>query len=257
MNARLLVVALEREPDIVLVRKRTRRLAELLGFDRQDQTRITTAVSELARNTFEYAGGGRAEFRVRHEAPVQAFEIIISDKGPGIADLDAVLAGEQRSGKGMGVGLRGAQRLMDAFHIESQPGLGTTVLVAKFLPARAPAVTRALLTRIGQALAADAPADPVDELRRQNQEMLAQLQELQDRQQALSQLNQELQDTNRGVVALYAELDERADHLRRADELKSKFLSNMSHEFRTPLNSILALSRLLLARTDGDLTPEQ
>ena len=64
MNARLLLVALEREPDIVLVRKRTRRLAELLGFDRQDQTRITTAVSELARNAFEYAGGGRAEFRV-------------------------------------------------------------------------------------------------------------------------------------------------------------------------------------------------
>jgi CheY-like chemotaxis protein len=62
MNARLLLVALEREPDIVLVRKRTRRVAELLGFDRQDRTRITTAVSELARNAFEYAGGGRAEF---------------------------------------------------------------------------------------------------------------------------------------------------------------------------------------------------
>src|SRR5262249_27631957 len=59
------------------------------------------------------------------------------------------------------------------------------------------------------------------------------------------------------VVALYAELDEKADHLRRADELKSRFLSNMSHEFRTPLNSILALSRLLLDRLDGPLTDEQ
>ena len=59
------------------------------------------------------------------------------------------------------------------------------------------------------------------------------------------------------MVALYAELDERADHLRRADELKTKFLSNMSHEFRTPLNSILALSRLLLDRSDGELTEEQ
>ena len=59
------------------------------------------------------------------------------------------------------------------------------------------------------------------------------------------------------MVALYAELDERADHLRRADELKSNFLSHMSHEFRTPLNSILALSRLLLARSDGELTTEQ
>ena len=257
MNARLLLVALEREPDIVLVRKRTRRVAELLGFDRQDQTRITTAVSELARNAFEYAGGGRAEFRVRDDTAAPFFEITISDKGPGIADLDAVLSGSHTSEKGMGVGLRGARRLMDAFHIESHPGLGTTVRILKSLPPRAPAVNRAMLTRIGQALAADEPADPVDEIRRQNQEMLAQLQELQDRQETLSQLNQELQDTNRGVVALYAELDERADHLRRADELKSKFLSNMSHEFRTPLNSVLALSRLLLARTDGDLTPEQ
>ena len=59
------------------------------------------------------------------------------------------------------------------------------------------------------------------------------------------------------MVALYAELDEKADHLRRADEMKSRFLSNMSHEFRTPLNSILALSRLLLDRSDGDLTPDQ
>jgi len=257
MNARLLLVALEREPDIVLVRKRTRRLAELLGFDQQDQTRITTAVSELARNAFEYAGGGRAEFRVRDDGPAHAFEIVISDKGPGIADLDAVLSGSQSSEKGMGVGLRGAQRLMDTFHIESRPGMGTTVSVAKSLSAEAPAITRAVLTRLGQVLAAEEPGDPLDEIRRQNQEMLAQLQELQDRQQALTQINQELQDTNRGVVALYAELDERADHLRRADELKSKFLSNMSHEFRTPLNSVLALSRLLLARTDGDLTPEQ
>jgi CheY-like chemotaxis protein/nitrogen-specific signal transduction histidine kinase len=73
----------------------------------------------------------------------------------------------------------------------------------------------------------------------------------------LAHLNQELQDTNRGVVALYAELDERAEHLRRADELKTRFLSNMSHEFRTPLNSILALSKFLLDGSDGTLTDEQ
>ena len=61
------------------------------------------------------------------------------------------------------------------------------------------------------------------------------------RQEELVRLNRELEDTNRGVVALYAELDERADHLRRADEIKTRFLSNMTHEFRTPVNSILAL----------------
>jgi signal transduction histidine kinase/CheY-like chemotaxis protein len=83
------------------------------------------------------------------------------------------------------------------------------------------------------------------------------LEELRVRQEELLRLNRELEDTNRGVVALYAELDEKADHLRRADELKTRFLSNMTHEFRTPVNSILALSRLLLARTDGDLNAEQ
>ncbi len=129
--------------------------------------------------------------------------------------------------------------------------------LAKLLPKRAPPVRQAELQRIAEALAAEAPADLMEEIRRQNQDMVIQLEELNARQQELSRLNQELQDTNRGVVALYAELDERADHLRRADELKSRFLSNMSHEFRTPLNSILALSRLLLGRTDGELTAEQ
>src|SRR6185312_11069954 len=108
-----------------------------------------------------------------------------------------------------------------------------------------------------RALGEDRRVDALAEIRQQNQEMLVQLEELTQRQQQLTQVNQELQDTNRGVVALYAELDERADHLRRADELKSRFLSNMTHEFRTPLNSILALTRLLLGQTDGVLTPEQ
>jgi len=80
---------------------------------------------------------------------------------------------------------------------------------------------------------------------------------LRGRQEELELLNRELEDTNRGVVALYAELDERADYLRRASELKTKFLSNVSHEFRTPLNSIISLARLLLERIDGDLSPEQ
>jgi signal transduction histidine kinase/CheY-like chemotaxis protein len=257
MNARLLILALEAETDIVLVRKRARRLAELVGFEPQDQTRITTAVSEIARNALEYAGGGRVEFLLTGSAARQQFEIIVSDRGPGIAHLDAILDGSQRSVTGMGIGLIGARRLMDDFTIETAPGGGTTMRLAKILPKRAPVVGQTELKRITQALAADAPPDLMEEIRRQNQDMVIQLEELGTRQKELTLLNQELHDTNRGVVALYAELDERADHLRRADELKSRFLSNMSHEFRTPLNSILALSRLLLTRGDGELTAEQ
>jgi signal transduction histidine kinase/CheY-like chemotaxis protein len=87
--------------------------------------------------------------------------------------------------------------------------------------------------------------------------LLRTLDELRARQLELAQLNRELDETNRGVVALYAELDDRADFLQRASELKSHFLSNMSHEFRTPLNSITALSQILLDRLDGDLSQEQ
>jgi signal transduction histidine kinase/CheY-like chemotaxis protein len=84
-----------------------------------------------------------------------------------------------------------------------------------------------------------------------------QAQELRERAEQLAVLNQELLESNRGVMALYTELDEKADSLRRTSEVKSRVVSNVSHEFRTPLNSILGLTRLLLARTDGPLTSEQ
>jgi len=257
VKSRILLARLERETDIVSVRKRTRRLAELFGFDVQDQTRITTAVSEIARNALEHGTGGRVEWWLKDEGQGQLIEIVIGDNGPGIAELGDVLAGVHRSVAGLGVGLTGARRLMDRFAIDSGPATGTVVRLGKLRPARAVRLTMADLQGITATLARDEPADPVEEVRRQNHELMLQLTQLQDRQEELAQPNQELQDTNRGVVALYAELEERADHLRRADELKSKFLSNMSHEFRTPLNSIMALARLLLSRSDGELMPEQ
>ena len=103
-------------------------------------------------------------------------------------------------------------------------------------------------------LARRAPQSPFEEVQQQNQELIRALEELGRREAQLLQLNRELEDTNRGVVALYAELDEKADYLRRASEMKSRFLSNMSHEFRTPLNSILSLANILLDHTDGELT---
>ena len=106
-------------------------------------------------------------------------------------------------------------------------------------------------------LAGSSSADPFDEIERQNQELLKTLAELKEKQDQLADLNRELEDTNRGVVALYAELEQHADDLRRVSDLKTSFLSNLSHEFRTPLNSIASLSRLLLGRFDGDLSIEQ
>ncbi len=151
----------------------------------------------------------------------------------------------------------GAQRLMDQFHIRSKPGLGTVVELLKILPRKKELIKTQALGKIAAELMREQPGDAAGELRQQNSELLLSLQDLRRQREELAHLNQELQDTNRGVVALYAELDERAEHLRRADELKTRFLSNMSHEFRTPLNSILALTRFLLDGTDGKLGDEQ
>jgi signal transduction histidine kinase/CheY-like chemotaxis protein len=253
----IVTVPIENESDVVTVRQRAHRLAELLGFERQDQTRIATAVSELARNAYSYAKGGRAEFILDPASAPQVFQIRISDKGPGIADVQAILDGQYRSKSGMGLGILGARRLMHHFTIESAAGKGTVVAVGHDLPARAAPVTRTKLAEVSAALQKSASTDPLEALRQQNRELMQSLEEIRRKDEESKLLDQELNDTNRGVVALYSELDERAEQLRHASELKTKFLSNMSHEFRTPLNSVLALSRLLLDRIDGDLTPEQ
>ena len=179
----------------------------------------------------------------------QEFVIVCATRGPALPTWSAVLAGTRKSPTGLGLGLLGARRLMDGFELQTTPASGTAVRLAKRLPRGSRRWEPTPCGGSWSALQADGPADAMEEIRRQNQQILLQMEELRRRQEDLEQLNQELQDTNRGVVALYAELDERADHLRRADELKSNFLSHMSHEFRTPLNSILALSRLLLSRS--------
>jgi signal transduction histidine kinase/CheY-like chemotaxis protein len=257
MSVRILSVSIRSEHDTVAARQRARQIARLLGFDAQDQTRISTAVSEIARNAFNYAGGGYVEYSIEGTVAPQLFLIKVTDSGPGIRNLINIMEGNYQSQTGMELGILGSRRLMDQFQVESVPGSGTTVWLKKLLPKRASLVQAPDVARIATALAREVPQDPFQELQHQNQELLRALEEIRTRQAELIRLNRELEDTNRGVVALYAELDEKADHLRRADELKSKFLSNMSHEFRSPLNSILALSGLLLGRVDGDLSSEQ
>ncbi|MBL1178295.1 ATP-binding protein [Pantanalinema sp. GBBB05] len=256
MKAPLLTLEVYYEQDVVLIRQRARQIAELIGFDTQDQVRIATAVSEIARNAFQYAKTGRVEFRIEGKSP-QILLISVQDRGVGIAHLQDILAGRYTSQTGMGVGILGSRRLMDQFQIESSPGHGTSVLMGKYLPQRLGLLTPDRMGQIVDELARRSPQNAYEEIQRQNQELLQALEALRQREDQLTQLNRELEDTNRGVVALYAELDEKADSLKRANELKTRFLSNMSHEFRTPLNSIMSLTRLLLDRLDGDLTVEQ
>ncbi|SDC51269.1 sensor histidine kinase [Paraburkholderia lycopersici] len=258
MNTPLLRIRLESAQDVAAARRRARELAAGLGFSPLDQTRIASAVSEIARNAFEYAGGGGVTFALDGERPRQALAIEVSDRGPGVRDLAAVLDGTYRSPGGMGLGIAGSRRLMDCFDIRSAAGEGTTVRMARVLPGERARVQGADIERIVRELSRrGAQHDSLEELRQQNRELLAALDELRERQDELARLTQELEATNRGVVALYAELDERAEELRRADMMKTRFLSNMSHELRTPLSSIRALANLLLNRLDGDLSVEQ
>jgi signal transduction histidine kinase/CheY-like chemotaxis protein len=253
----IITVGISYEQDVVQARRRTRQVAGLLGFDQQQQTRLATAVSEIARNAYQYGGGGDVQFGLEGETAPQVLLIRVSDRGPGIKNLARILEQKYASKTGMGLGLVSARRLVDRFEIQSEPGRGTTVWMRKLLPRHVAPLRPPQLGTLAAEVHAREPQDLMQELRLQNTELVNTLEEVRQRQEELVRLNRELEDTNRGVVALYAELDERADHLRRADEVKTRFLSNMTHEFRTPLNSIQALTRLLLDGVDGTLTPEQ
>jgi signal transduction histidine kinase/DNA-binding response OmpR family regulator len=253
MSSLLLQLTLRTERDVVQARQRARDVAAALGLDNQDQIRMATATSEIARNAFRYARNGKVTFCVILEPP-QRLEVVVSDTGLGISNLEEIFEGRYKSETGLGMGILGTRRLMDEFEINTK-STGTTIRMAKRIPAQV--WTPRTVEDLGRKMQARSPQDPYEEIELQNQELLKTLQELRNRQEELELLNHELEDTNRGVVALYAELDERADYLRRASELKTKFLSNVSHEFRTPLNSIISLARLLMSKMDGDLTGEQ
>ena len=254
MNNPILSMKLQQEQDVVSARQRARQVAALLGFDTHDQTRLATAVSEVVRETMRHVGSGVVDFTLEGKTAPQLLVVSVQSEGGRARTFARVLQEETHLLEH--IGLTSAQRLVDRFQIETT-NCGVLICLRKLLPKTAPFINNARLQDMASVLARQQSHDPLEEIQRQNQELLQTLEALRERQEELVRLNRELEDTNRGVVALYAELDEKADHLRRADEMKSRFLSNMTHEFRTPLNSILALTRLLLDRLDGELTPEQ
>ncbi|SNT20975.1 Signal transduction histidine kinase [Granulicella rosea] len=251
----LLTVQMTQETDFLVARQRAKQIAAILGFDLQDQTRIATAVSEIARNAFEYAGGGRAEYFLDPEEQSQrpSLRIVIADKGSGIPHLDSIWGGTYKSTTGMGMGLVGARRLLDDFDLTTG-ATGTTAVLIKRLPRHAPAPPA--ISKIAAELAQSASGSVVG-LSDQNRELMTLLGDLRTREIELQTLNEELEETNRGVLVLYAELEDKAQAVQAASEMKTRFLSGVTHELRTPLNSIVSLSRLLLAHTDGDLNAEQ
>jgi serine/threonine-protein kinase RsbT len=122
------------DDDIVVARQQARQAARGLGFGAVDQSRIATAVSELTRNVVRYATDGRGEVRIRTVSSERGtgLEIVVSDRGPGIVDVEEAMRAGFTSGPGLGLGLPGTSRLMDEMQIDSALGRGTVVTIRKW-----------------------------------------------------------------------------------------------------------------------------
>ncbi len=240
------LIDIRSEDDVVRAHQTTRTIVAQLGFSTFEQTRIATAMSEIARNALIYASGGSVTLAL--DDAREALLMVVLDRGPGIADLDAVVAGQRRSSTGLGVGIPGARRLMDTFAIESTPA-GTRIEMTKRVPRR----TKIDQERVGimrSQLAGQLADDPTQEIRRLQRDVV-------ERDGKLLELTEELTETNRGVMALHAELEERSEYQRKAVELRTRLVSEMGHELRTPLHSISTISQFLIDHLDGDLSEEQ
>jgi signal transduction histidine kinase len=247
------------ERDVFVVRQRGREVAEALGFEQADQVRFATALSEVCRHLLATARSAVVTFAVhdgRVEAVLQAAGAVPSGPLSGLAD-----------------GVRAAARLLDTAELTDGVA-AVTVRLARRLPQGADPGPEAQ-TRIRAALARTVPTNVLDELGVQNGQLISALEEAQRHRAELlrlnaeleetnqgvmalyTQLSEEMEQTNRGVVALYAELDERSAQLREANDAKSRFLRNVSHELRAPVTAILGMTRLVLDPRSEPLTAEQ
>jgi serine/threonine-protein kinase RsbT len=118
--------------DVVRVRQLTRESALAQGFSLVDQTKLVTAASELARNTMEHGGGGRVEIQLLNDGQKKGLRLIFTDQGPGIVNVEQALKDGFTTGGGLGLGLGGARRLSNEFDIQSKPGEGTRITMARW-----------------------------------------------------------------------------------------------------------------------------
>lgn len=252
--------------DVFLARQRGREIAAAVGFVNQDQVRIATAISELGRELALLDGTATIILSfVSDPAPAMVIEAFWSGGLPGAGSAEQLRSVE---------GIAAAARLVDSCDVRwrhDQAGVTLTRRLASGVAAPTPQE----LTAMREAVGRSTPGNVLDSLRSQNQDLLEALEDLRSRQEDLinanaeleetnrgvmalhAELSEELEQTNRGVVALYAELDEASTRLREASESKTRFWSNVSHELRTPLNSVLGLSGLLLDDGSEPLSGEQ
>ena len=125
-------IEIRNSDDVVKVRQSVRTWAVKIGLNLVDQTKIVTAASELARNTIDYGGGGSVQLELLENGVRRGVRLIFEDRGPGIPDVTQALKDGYTTGHGLGLGLGGARRLVNDFTIDSTPGVGTRITIARW-----------------------------------------------------------------------------------------------------------------------------
>ena len=247
METRLLKIEIRYEHDVVLCRQRARQVAGLLGFKPQDQVRIATVVSEIARNAFRYGGGGKMEFLIKTK-PKPVLRMILTDHGPGIPNLQTILEGKYLSQTGMGIGILGAKKLMDRFQIDAG-SRGTTVWLERFIPDRKQEFNPVFLLRLAEELSRPTSQEPFVELQQQNQELLAAFGELEKRQNELTRLNGDLREAkaqlNLQNEQLESRVSDRTAELKQSLKEMERFCYSIAHDLKAPLRAIHGFTSIL------------
>ncbi|HEX8140957.1 MAG TPA: sensor histidine kinase, partial [Pyrinomonadaceae bacterium] len=184
--------------------------------------------------------------------PDLGLQITARDDGPGIDDatLKAILRGSYQSASGLGVGLAGTRKLMDEFDIQTGAGQGTRVTVVKWLPRARAAEVRTNVEELRAGISDDLDDSALEELQRQNRDLVAVLEELEEKRTELERVNTELAATNQ-------ELNEANAKLRELSEMKEEFLALTTHDLRSPLTVISGVISFFTSGRLGELTPEQ
>lgn len=253
----LATIALDTELEVLRARHHARLIAELLGIGQEDRTRFATVVCEVARCAQVGGVGARAQFLAERVGNGKEWLIArIAGTAPALRDLETMPPNGDAPPAPFDTGLVAVKQVVEHFRVRHDGRAVTVVDVGH--PLRASSQPFALFDapRIATALSGNI-LHPEAEASQQNRELLLVLAASRHTRQQVEWLNSELEATNRGVMALYAEIDDRAEDFKRVSEHKTRFLSDVSHELRAPMTSVLNLTRLLLDRLDGPLTSEQ
>ncbi|HVH63210.1 MAG TPA: ATP-binding protein [Candidatus Dormibacteraeota bacterium] len=233
MRRSLARVPIKSPSDVLSARQWILTASGELGFDSFDQVQLATGVSELAREIVKSGGGD--------------LDVWISGSRPHRLVISVMTSPTDWPGRPSD-GLVSARRLLGPPIDDDQGSAAHTF--SRLLPA-SPNRTTVSHPKLANRV------DPHEELKGRDTELVGLLEQLRARDDELAMVRRELEETNRGVLALYAELDEKAEAVRRGSEERARFLSDVTHELRTPLSSIVALSRLLITSNKAPLSDEQ